>query len=66
MTFPKDIFTKPLMVLLVSSFVYFLVKSDGDRAQTKEKVTLPNNSVAEQGESNDLQTPANECSESTE
>ena len=66
LTFTNYIISKMLLILLVSSFVYFLAESDGDRPQSNEKVILSNNVNAEPNESNEDQTPANECSESTE
>ena len=57
LTFTKYIITKFLLVLLVSSFVYFIVESDGDRPQSNKKVILPNNVNAEPNDSNEDQKP---------
>ena len=57
LTFTKYIIYKMLLILLVSSFVYFLVESDGDRPQSNENVTLSNNVNAEPNESNEDQKP---------
>jgi len=46
-----------LLVLLVSSFVYFIVESDGDRPQSNKKVILPNNVNAEPNDGNEDQKP---------
>jgi hypothetical protein len=51
----KYIITKFLLVLLVSSFVYFIVESEGDRPQSNDKVILPTNATAEQNAINEEQ-----------
>jgi hypothetical protein len=43
------------MILLVSSFVYFLVESEGDRPQSNDKVILPTDATAEQNAINEEQ-----------
>jgi hypothetical protein len=55
LTFTKYIISKILMILLVSSFVYFLVESEGDRPQSNDKVILPTDATAEQNAINEEQ-----------
>jgi len=55
LNFTKYIITKFLLVLLVSSFVYFIVESEGDRPQSNDKVILPTNATAEQNAINEEQ-----------
>ena len=55
LNFTKYIITKFLLVLLVSSFVYFIVESEGDRPQSNDKIILPTNATAEQNAINEEQ-----------
>jgi hypothetical protein len=55
LNFTKYIIIKFLLVLLVSSFVYFIVESEGDRPQSNDKVILPTNATAEQNAINEEQ-----------
>ena len=62
MTFTKYIITKLWLVLLVSSFVYLLLNSDGDRAQSTDKVILSNEVSTEHDNNNDVQRPRTDSS----